>query len=96
MRWVPWQRSDVYEYLCYFLNIILTACATVKTPLLYGSLCITHSAQWHIIIIAMRHYYQFSGNSLCFLNFLMQTQKLCSKLTYFKSLQMIPPRLDQY
>lgn len=27
MRWFPWQRSDVYEYLCYFLNIVLTACA---------------------------------------------------------------------
>lgn len=87
MRCVPWQRYDVYEYLCYFINIILPACATVKTPLLYGSPCIFHSTQWHIIIIIipMGHYYQFSGNSLCFLNFFMQTQKLCCCCVEFQS-----------
>lgn len=37
----------------------------------------------------MSHYYGFLGNSLCLLNFLMQTHKLCSKLTNLKKPKMI-------
>lgn len=60
MRCVPWQRYDVYEYLCYFINIILPACATVRTPLLYGSPCIFHSTQWHIYY----YYYYYTYGAL--------------------------------